>query len=422
LRGAVCSAHLSEEVVTAMPQLYKYRTLYTVTTIVAMALFAACAINFCSTARADGGPEAANPTMVAPIGPNDTLHIEVMDQTDLTQDYQVDANGDITMLYVGKIHVGGDTPDEATQLVTNTLGKIYVSPQVTLNRVSIGGSSISISGDVQHQGSQTVRRDAHLNDVVQLSIPNTDSDLSKILITRGLPGQTHTQMSIDLASFLSGGDQTGNPQLEDGDTIFVPSKAPISYSVSVVGAVAKPGQYMLPPGSTVYDAVRQAGGLLDSADKPSLYVQPMDSLDRHPFDYDKARQAPEDPDSNPLLNDGDKIVVPEAVTAPIFSITGAVMKPGQYPIENPIVSLTDAEGMAGGLQDRAKIDQVVVTRDGPNGAAKIIKLNTKDPQVAADFQLQAGDNVYIPQGHAKQPMDPLSALGAIGSILTLGRL
>ena len=92
---------------------------------------------------------ATQPTMVSPIGTGDMIHIDVVGEPDLSRDYQVDGNGDITMLYVGKSHLGGLTPDEATQKVTAALATIYVSPQVTLTRSSVGGSNVTITGDVQ---------------------------------------------------------------------------------------------------------------------------------------------------------------------------------------------------------------------------------------------------------------------------------
>ena len=141
-----------------------------------------------STLSASTGTPA-NTTLVAPIGPGDMIHIDVVGEPDLSRDYQVDGNGDITMLYVGKLHVGGLTPDQATTSVTNALGQIYVSPQVTLARSSIGGDTITITGEVMRQGTQAVRRDAHLNDVVQMATPQSDADLSKIQVQRGLPGE-----------------------------------------------------------------------------------------------------------------------------------------------------------------------------------------------------------------------------------------
>jgi polysaccharide export outer membrane protein len=389
--------------------------------VFAVALVALGAISLSTSAVRADGDNSAGPSLVgssgagmnAPLGPGDTLRIDVVGQPDLSRQYQVDADGDIEMMYVGKVHVAGLSTDQATSLITDALGKIYVSPQVTVTRASMGGDSVTVTGSVTKQGTAVVRRDAHLNEVIQQAVPTADADLTKVEITRGLPGQEHSNLTIDLAGFLSNGVGSDNPALQDGDVIFVPSQTPVSLSVSIVGAVVKPGRFDVQPGATVYDLVKLAGGLEDSADRTSIYVQPIGTMTHNSFDYDKARQAPEDATLNPVLSDGDKVVVPEVTTIPVFSITGAVVKPGQYPI-NTRLSLTDAEGLAGGLLDRAKVDQIVVTRDMPQGA-KVIKLNTTDPQVPADFMLQPGDNVYIPQGHPGYHIDPLSGiLAAVG--------
>jgi polysaccharide export outer membrane protein len=370
-------------------------------------------------APAAGSSTAQQSSMVAPIGPNDLIHIDVVGEPDLSKDYDVDANGDITMLYVGKIHLGGLTPDEATTQVRTVLAGIYVSPQVTLTRGSVGGLSVTVTGDVAHQGTQTIRRDARLNDAVQLAGLQPDSDLSKVQITRGLPGQQHTTLTFDLSAFLANGDAGNNPPLQDGDVLFIPNRAPVTYSVSVVGAVVKGGRFDVAPGTTVYDLIKQAGGLEDDADRTSIYIQPTGTLDRIPFNYDLAKQSPADATQNRLLKDGDKVVVPEESTVPVFAITGAVLKPGQYPLHGKM-SLTDAEGVAGGLMPHAKADQITITREGTN-QAQVIKLNASDPTVAANFALQPGDNIYIPQGSAPTRIDPMEAIGVVVGLFGIFR-
>ncbi len=350
----------------------------------------------------------ASPTVVRPIGTNDVLHVDVVGQPDLSRDYTVDPDGNITMLYVGKLHVGGESPDQATDTIKGALGKIYVNPAVTVTINAYGGATITVTGAVQKQGSVTVRRDSRLNDIIQQALPATDADLTKIQITRGLPGEQHTTLTFDLADFLSNGTVTNNPALEDGDVIFVPNKAPVTYSVSIVGAISKPGRYDVQPGTTVYDLIKLAGGLDEAADHSSIYLQPIGTIQRTPFDYDKASQAPEDPNINPVLKDGDKVVIPEG-TVPVISITGGVLKPGQYPIRGKL-TLSDAFGLAGGLEDRAKVDQITITRESGEGA-QVLKVNAKDPEVAATFLLQPGDNIVIPHGSPPNRIDPLQLVG-----------
>jgi protein involved in polysaccharide export with SLBB domain len=374
-----------------------------------------------NTPTGSGGFPSGQTTLVAPIGAGDELHVSVVGQPDLSTDYQVDGNGDITLLYVGKIHVSGMTPDEAATAVKHKLGTIYVDPEVTLTRAAMGGDTITVTGSVMHQGTETTRRDSTLNDIIQMATPQTDADLTKVQITRGLPGQQHNTSTFDVASFLNTGDQKNNPQLADGDVIFVPSKTAVNFSVSCMGAIVKPGRFYVAPGTTVADLITQAGGLNDDADKSNIYVQPIGTTDHRTFDYTKATQSPADPTLNPQLSDGDEVVISELQVKPIISITGGVMKPGTYPIDGR-VSLTDAEGYAGGISDRAQVNKTQITRLDGKGASTVIYLDAHDPQIAANFILEPGDNVYIPPGRPSHNLDPLGIFSALGGVLSIFRL
>ncbi len=67
--------------------------------------------------------------------------------------------------------------------------------------------------------------------------------------------------------------------------------------VYIVGAVARPGVYSMPVGSHVWDAVQQAGGLLDGADEGAVNLAA-------------------------LLRDGDKITIPvKGEPTPVASAT-----------------------------------------------------------------------------------------------------
>ncbi len=72
-------------------------------------------------------------------------------------------------------------------------------------------------------------------------------------------------------------------------------------------------------------------------------------------------------------------------------ITGAVMKPGLYPVD-PTVTLADAIAMAGGPTPIGKPDKVRIIRDG-----KTVALNITRSTRIADLPLQSGDDLYVPE-------------------------
>jgi protein involved in polysaccharide export with SLBB domain len=357
---------------------------------------------------------------IAPIGPSDPLNVSVIGEPDLTNTYVVDAEGNIEMPYVGKIHVSGLTPDQAQALIQKKLSDIYTDPQVSVVRTGMGGISITVIGAVVRQGNSSLRRDAHLNDAIQLSTPTPDADLKHINITHGLPGQRHTTDTFDLDAFLTDGNLSDNPSLQDGDTIFIPKSTQSIHSVSVTGEVVKPGRYQVAAGATAFDLITLAGGLSPNADPSATYVQAMGSTVQSPFNYTTAAQNPSNYQLDPVLQDGDQIVVPLITSLPTYAVTGAVLKPGEYPLKG-VVTLLDAITVAGGLEPRAKAKDTKITRTTPKGPIVIV-VNASDTKAAATTYLQPGDNIIVPHGSTSSGFNPLNILGTVASIFSIFKL
>jgi polysaccharide export outer membrane protein len=370
-----------------------------------------------SAQTAETTTTATADSAIAPIGPGDPLNVTVIGEPDLSNTYVVDADGNIQMPYVSKIHVGGLSPDDAQTLIQTKLSAIYTSPQVQLTRNGLGGISVTVVGAVSREGTQALRRDAHLNDVIQLASPTSDADLKHVNITHGLPGERHSTDTVDLSTFLNAGDVNGNPTLRDGDSVFVPKSTLTTHSVSITGEVAHPGRYDIAENATVFDLITLAGGLTASADPTATYIQPEDSTTAIPFNYTTAAQNPSSIELNPILKDGDQIVVPLVLSSPTYAITGAVLRPGEYPLKGQI-SLLEAISAAGGLENYARASKTKITRMTGKGPA-VIMVDASDTSVSAITYLQAGDDIQIAHGNPKASFNPFEFIGTALGIYTV---
>jgi polysaccharide export outer membrane protein len=84
-----------------------------------------------------------------------------------------------------------------------------------------------------------------------------------------------------------------------------------SYSISVVGSVAKPGKFSLSSPTTVLEAIAMAGGLTEFASRRSITVLRSDgkgASTRIPFNYNNAIAG--EASDNLVLRAGDVVVVP----------------------------------------------------------------------------------------------------------------
>jgi polysaccharide biosynthesis/export protein len=154
-----------------------------------------------------------------------------------------------------------------------------------------------------------------------------------------------------------------------------------SQKVSVMGQVAKPGQYPLDASKKVLDALAMAGGVLnDTAADDVTLVRANGS--RIVIDLQKLFDG--DPAANLVVQDGDTVFVAHA---PQFYIYGQVQHPGQYKLVRN-TSISQAISIGGGLTPRGTQRGAIVKRVDAKG--KEHKISVKDEDV-----LQPNDVLMI---------------------------
>lgn len=77
-----------------------------------------------------------------PIGAGDLVYVKVHRQPELSTTTQVDANGNITLPYVGNVTVSGLSESEAAARVSSALLAILKNPRVTLTRSAARAASV----------------------------------------------------------------------------------------------------------------------------------------------------------------------------------------------------------------------------------------------------------------------------------------
>ncbi|MDE0554680.1 MAG: SLBB domain-containing protein [Candidatus Poribacteria bacterium] len=172
------------------------------------------------------------------------------------------------------------------------------------------------------------------------------ADLKNIYIWRD--GKLHQK--VDYVQLIDDGGP--DIPLEDHDTIFVPSIYQ-QRSVRVIGAVVSPGVYRIRvPAVPATQVLRLAGGSRsDFADLRNAEIITSEARILADLSAENA---------DATLSPGDTLYIPLADAK--ISVTGAVEKPGQYVITEP-VPLREAIVMAGGFdEDRANPKKCLLTR------------------------------------------------------------
>ncbi|HTB40137.1 MAG TPA: polysaccharide biosynthesis/export family protein [Reyranella sp.] len=195
--------------------------------------------------------------------------------------------------------------------------------------------------------------------------------------------------------------QLGNKVQEP--EVIVDFESPRTQTVMVSGDVKKPGRWsILDDIRTVVDAINMAGGPAGG----SQLAVPANQLEvvvrRQGQVILRAQMSELLAGADIPVQKGDEIVVRS--NPRVYTVLGAVMKSGNVELTKANLSLLEALGNVGGLQDqRANKTGVYVFRMGdlrnnPTARARVFRLDLFQPVsifVAQQFGVQAQDVVYV---------------------------
>ncbi|HHV55033.1 MAG TPA: hypothetical protein GXX55_06275, partial [Firmicutes bacterium] len=158
--------------------------------------------------------------------------------------------------------------------------------------------------------------------------------------------------------------------------------------VQVLGEVRAPGQYELPLGARLMDAIGLAGGWTRQAAIRQVMLVRRGTTSR--IDLEKL-SATGELSLNVPLEDGDLINVPVAATAVVW---GEVKVPGAYTVP-PGTTVVELLALAGGPLVTADLSQVQLTRPGATPGTQVVDVRT--PAKAESLPIiQSGDIVFVP--------------------------
>lgn len=184
----------------------------------------------------------------------------------------------------------------------------------------------------------------------------------------------------------------------------------------VIGAVGRPGQYPVKPGTRLLDLLFAAGGLgLDAGAKARFYrmgapapgeplAAPDEREPREQASVDLAALLSGDLSENRAVEPGDVLVVIARDAAAFASaqrvrVMGEVAHPGTYELREAPTAL-DAVLAAGGFTEYASTNRVRLVR-GAGEKRHVVELRLGDlvegDKDAENAPLQAGDMVVVPE-------------------------
>lgn len=185
-----------------------------------------------------------------------------------------------------------------------------------------------------------------------------------------------------------------------------------SFKVSVTGEVRQPGIYPATGATRLYELIRRAGGLTDSAAARDIRLVDQKSglttsIDLLPFLLRGEARG-----SNPYVGDGSTLLVPRR--SRWVDVEGAVLHPGRYDLPPTVTRVGDLLRDVG-LQPEAAIDRLeLATFDAapPEGAtAPVVLRGTLDE--LGGRALAHGDRLFIAGQSGYRQVDAVEVEGEV---------
>jgi polysaccharide biosynthesis/export protein len=171
-----------------------------------------------NTASDSGQLSAANNTTYV-IGPEDTLHIAVWKEPDLTATLPVRPDGKISMPLLNDVQASGLTPMQLADSITDKLKKYVTDPRVTVVVTGMNSQRIYLLGEVTHTGAMALTPNMTILQALSAAGFTQFANTKHIYVLRQENGKQQ-KIPVNYKQLIKGDAQ--NISLKPGDTVVVP--------------------------------------------------------------------------------------------------------------------------------------------------------------------------------------------------------
>src|SRR5204863_7238096 len=175
--------------------------------------------------KAGSVPEASRTTSAAGrtyvIGAEDTLHIDVWKEPDLTATLPVRADGMISLPLLNDVQASGLTPMQLASSITEKLKKFVADPRVTVTVTQMNSQRVYVTGEVSHSGPMPLTPDMTVLQALSSAGFTQFANTKGIYVLRNENG-AQKKYPVNYKKLIKGEDSASNILLKPGDTIVVP--------------------------------------------------------------------------------------------------------------------------------------------------------------------------------------------------------
>lgn len=207
------------------------------------------------------------------IAARDQIVVNVFGVDSLSGKFMIDPDGKFEYPLVGRLQAAGLTPRELGDSISKSLvdkKMLTTLPQVIVDLTQVVNKRVTVTGAVRAQGEVAFAGELKLFDaLVRVGMTGPDAG-DEILVVRPAtdPNKEDEILTVNLRSLTSGNLAQFDIPLQDGDRIIVPE----AEKVFIDGYVNSPGAYLVPPGTSVRNALSFAGGISSTGSDKGIKI------------------------------------------------------------------------------------------------------------------------------------------------------
>lgn len=155
------------------------------------------------------------------IGADDTLHVSVWKEPDLTATLPVRPDGKISLPLLDDVPAAGLTPMQLADSIKLKLKKYMADPRVTVVVTAMNSRRVFITGEVNHPGAAALLPNMTILQALSSAGFTQFANLKKIYLLRTVNNR-QTKLPFNYKEVVKGDHPEENIKLQPGDTIVVP--------------------------------------------------------------------------------------------------------------------------------------------------------------------------------------------------------
>ena len=155
------------------------------------------------------------------IGADDTLHISVWKEPDLSETLPVRPDGKISMPLLNDVTAAGLTPLQLKDSITEKLKKYIADPRVTVVVTAMNSRRVFVTGEVVHSGPMPLLPRMTMLQALSQAGFTQFANLKSIYLLRTENGKQE-KLPFNYKEVVKGNHPEQNIILKPGDTLVVP--------------------------------------------------------------------------------------------------------------------------------------------------------------------------------------------------------